>query len=189
MKSVKNSKIRALVALSAGTLLASSALAASYHDYAKVTAVEPIYQTVRQEVPREQCWNERVQVSDNHYRGGHQRSSTPTLVGALVGGALGNELGHHKRNKQVGAVVGALLGGSIGRDIQRQHHREQYRGHGQHVSYRTEQHCETVYETETEQQLVGYQVDYKYRGHFYQTETARHPGERLRVQVAVTPVE
>ncbi len=166
----------------------------SFVDFAKVTQVEPVFETIEHRVPREECWNEQVAYTPepDYYHPPHRdRSATPVILGALIGGALGNELGHHKRNKQVGAVAGAILGGSIGADIRRQQHREVYRQHrddaGYDVAYRTEKRCKTYYDIETEQRVTGYDVSYRYQGHDYSTWMARDPGKRLRVQVAVQP--
>lgn len=169
-------------------------------DYAKVTAVSPVYDTIEHRVPREECWNEQVQYTphDQRYpsrRHARQQSSTPVILGALIGGALGNELGHHKRNKQVGTVVGAILGGSIGADVRNnkrgRDHNDGYRNghHDYDVAYRNERRCKTHYEIESEQQLSGYDVEYRYHGHDYSTFTSEHPGKKLQVRVAVKPVQ
>ena len=188
MKIFRPGTIFAGTTLAAGALVAASATAGNYeryggdfYAYAKVTSVAPVYQTFEHQVPREHCWNERVEVVSHYGR----PSATPALVGALVGGALGNELGHHKSNKQVGVVVGALLGSSIGKDIQRRndYHRTA------NVNYETRQFCETRYDSKLERQLTGYEVNYRYQGHDYQTLTESHPGDRLRIRVGVTPAE
>lgn len=150
-------------------------------DYARVTHVEPVYETVVRSLPKEQCWNERVRHSQRYARH-YGESATPTLLGALIGGAIGNELGHHKRNKQVGAVVGGILGGSIGRDIGRNANRHHHDDH-----YSTVERCKVRYESYEEQALVGYDVTYRYRGNEYNTHTVEHPGEKLRVRVSVQP--
>lgn len=152
-------------------------------DYAKVTHVEPIFETLVHSVPKEQCWNERVR-SRKDYR---PESTTPVLLGALIGGAIGNELGHRKRNKQVGAVVGGLLGGSIGQDIardSRRHHNHQHTNH-----YETIERCEVSYDRHEEQSVVGYDVTYLYHGNKYTTQTDRHPGKKVKVQISVLAVE
>ncbi len=164
----------------------------SFFDYARVTQAEPIYQTIEHQVPREECWNEKVRYTpERHNSHRRHKSSTPLIIGALIGGALGNELGHHKRNKQVGAAVGAILGGSIGADVQRQNRRDRHDDNydGYDVAYRDEQRCKTYYEIETEQRLSGYEVSYRYNGHDYQTITDQHPGKKLRIKVGIRPAE
>ncbi len=167
-----------------------------FYDQAKVTQAEAIFETVERRVPREECWNEKIEYAPEPRYGRHysrRQSSTPLILGALIGGALGNELGHSKKNKQVGAVAGAILGGSIGRDVGRQRNRERghdgYQDQSYDVAYRTEQRCKTYYDIETEERLTGYQVSYLYNGHEYQTITDQHPGKRLRVRVGVRPAE
>lgn len=168
----------------------------SFYAYARVTDVDPIYETVEHQVPRETCWTEKVRYTPHqrhHNRHHGDKSATPVIIGALIGGALGNELGHHKRNKQVGAVAGAILGGSIGADIQRQNRHDRY--HDSHydsaydVAYRDEQRCKTYYDVETEERLTGYEVSYRFSGREYQTITDQHPGKKLRVRVGVEPAE
>ncbi len=166
----------------------------SFVDYAKVVSAEPHYETVVRSEPSESCWNERVQRSSyNRHRHGYRgENATPVLIGALLGGALGNELGHHKRNKQVGAVLGGLLGGSIARDVSRNQAERYDSRHANQDNYReyaTVQRCETNYRDVEEQQLVGYEVSYRYRGQIYHTQSNEHPGERLQLQVSIVPVQ
>ena len=149
------------------------------YDRAKVVAVEPLYETVSYDVPREQCYVERV---PSRHDGRHGRSATAPIVGAIIGGALGNAVGHKKRNKQVGTVVGAILGGSIGADIGRRNHRNY-----QHVSYSDQQVCRVVSDTREEERLLGYRVTYRYAGETYTTRMDRDPGPSLRVRVRVSP--
>lgn len=179
-----STRISAAIAIIALTVagLSANANAGRQHrdyDYAKVSSVEPIYQTVSHRVPIEQCRIETVRV--RHDRG--YQSSTGTIVGGIVGAAIGNRLGHKKRNKQVGAIAGAILGASIGSDIsaKNRHHTDS------RSEYRDVERCSTYYETEQEQRLVGYDVAYRYHGRTHHTRTDRHPGKRIRVSVTVRP--
>ncbi|GMG88539.1 glycine zipper 2TM domain-containing protein [Biformimicrobium ophioploci] len=164
--------LAALVSLPA---LAGPSGYADDYDFAQVTSVTPVYTRVEVAQPRERCWDEQVAVYPRRH------SATPAILGGIIGGAIGNELGHRKRNKQVGAIAGAALGASIGRDI--------YRHQGHHgVRYVTERRCEVVNEYTTRQEISGYDVVYLYNGREYTTRTDRHPGDRMRVMVAVTPL-
>ena len=154
------------------------------YDRAKVVSVNPTYETISYSVPVEQCRMVDVPInrSDNRYR-----SVTGPIVGAIIGGAIGNAVGHRKTNKKVGTVVGAVLGGSIGRDISNR--RRQAASYDEYPSsYRTEQRCETAYETVEEQQLTGYSVRYRYAGEILNTHMPTDPGQYVRVRVQVTPV-
>lgn len=188
-KSVKNNGIKGVAAISLclAATLAEANPRNHFYDYAKVTDVEPVYETIVQSIPVEQCWNERVRARPADYYE-RRHSATPTLIGALLGGALGNELGHHKRNKQVGAVVGGILGGSIGHDIAHQRARRHNQSSG-HVEYHTVERCSVDHERVEEQRLVGYDVSYRYRGNLYTTFMEQSPGDKLRVSVNVTPVD
>ena len=149
------------------------------YQYARVVNAEPIVSSVRVNAPTQECWNEEIA----HYRGGHSRSATPTLLGCLIGGAIGNGLGHNKSNKRVGAVLGAVLGGSIARDIVRHNSASATK------YYTTEKVCNTVDNYHGEERIVGYHVEYDYLGEIYSTETNHHPGKSIKVRVAIAPVE
>jgi uncharacterized protein YcfJ len=170
----RRAKTLLLVVLLAPALAA----AGTSYDRASVVSVEPLYETVSYEVPREECRIEEVR----HARHGPHRSYTAPIVGAIVGGAIGNAVGHKKRNKQIGTVVGAVLGGSIGADIARRHH------HGHGPEYSLERVCRTVSDWHEEQRLLGYRVTYRYGGETYVTQMDEAPGSSLPVRVQVTPV-
>ena len=160
-------------------LVPGLAQADTRYDRARVVAVEPLYETVTYEVPRQQCHVQRVQYRDDV---GH-RSRTAPIVGAIIGGAVGNAVGHSKTNKKVGTVVGAILGGTIGADISRRNRR-----HASHVSYGDEEVCHVVNDIRAEERLLGYRVTYRYAGETYTTRMDRDPGRDVRVRVHVTPV-
>lgn len=155
-----------------------SAASAEYFDsrtqVAKVTHVEPIYEQISVRIPEEHCWNETVAIE-------RRRSATGPILGAIIGGALGNELGHKKSNKRVGAVVGAALGASLGNDIARQ------RGHNQR-HYETVQRCESRDRFEQRQELIGYDVEYRYHGEIYHTRMPYNPGREMEIEVQVRPL-
>jgi len=150
------------------------------YGYAKVVKASPIIKVVTVNVPRQECWQEEVAYNEPR----HHRSATPTILGSIIGGVIGNEIGNNKSSKKVGTVAGAILGGSIGRDIG---HKTSYQSG--HTRYATEQVCKTYQDAHQEEQIIGYHVAYKYHGNVYNTRTKEHPGKRIKVRVAVTPVE
>jgi len=167
-----------------GVLLLTSSVALAYRevgdvDYARVTRVEPIYETASYTTPREECWHEQVPV-----RSAASRSYTAPILGAIIGGAVGNALGHHEVNRKVGTVAGVALGASIGRDIS-------YRNSGdaEPVGYRDERVCQTVPDREYREEVVAYRVFYRYNGRDFVTRMPYDPGSRLRVNVNVQPDE
>jgi uncharacterized protein YcfJ len=48
--------------------------------------------------------------------------------------------------------------------------------------------CETRTEYQTDERVVGYDVEYEYHGRIYHTRTDSHPGRRIRVAVDVNAV-
>jgi len=165
------------LSLAACTLVATSqAWSESHIDYAKVTHVSPIYETISIREPHRECHlEERIVHRKNH------QSATPKIIGALIGGAIGNELGHNKSNKRVGAVAGAILGGSIANDLSHKKHSGSYT--------KTEKVCHVSHTVRHKKEVTGYDVSYKYRGRDYSTVMDTHPGERIRVAVDVSPVD
>lgn len=171
------------------TMILSALTSATYAgpersiDYARVTQVNPVYDTIERRIPREQCWVETVREERPQYT---NHSATGTLLGGLIGGAVGHAVGHGKNNKKIGAVVGTVLGMSIAHDATRHQRRET--SHYRNASYRDVERCETRYEVKTEQVLNGYDVEYKYRGRLYNTFMDRQPGDKIKVAVQVTPL-
>jgi len=82
-----------------------------------------------------------------------------------------------------------VLGGSIGRDVKHnnRHKRDRYYQGGRD-RYETVQRCETRDSYSSQQELVGYDVTYKYRGNVFHSQFNEHPGDRIKVKVTVDPV-
>lgn len=148
-----------------------------HYDYAKVTDVDPIYETVRVSAPRRECRDEPV-----YTRGGNHNSYTGTIVGGIVGGVIGNQFGHG-RGRDVATIAGTILGGSVGRDVSRNHHgySDRYAG--------TREVCRSIDHAYDEQRIVGYHVAYRYKGQTYHTRTNNDPGDKLRIRVSVSPYD
>ena len=158
--------------------------------WAKVVSVDPIVENYDAPVERERCWNERVEYVEPRYArgGGYYRDpAAPTLIGALIGGAIGHAVGHDIGHSIGGTTAaGAFIGGSIGNSTAR---RPAYYQAGEQVRYGTERRCEVVTEYQQDDQVVGYDVAYEYNGRVYHTRTNAHPGDQIRVEVAVRPIE
>lgn len=136
--------------------------------YAQVLNVSPVYQDVRVSQPVEQCDDyERVERVRPQGAGG-------TVLGALIGGALGNQIGSGS-GRRAATVAGAVVGGAIGHEA----------GTERRVS--TETRCHVVEEYTYQPQVVGYDVEYRYRGEVFVSRLDHDPGDRLRIRVAVAP--
>ena len=143
--------------------------------WADVLRVDPVYDNVVNNRPREECYDTDV---DRRYdtRG---NNAGGTVLGAIVGGALGNQVGKGDGRKAA-TIAGALIGGAIGNDQARRDDR-----------YYTDSQtrCRTISERSSERRIIGYDVQYRYRGDVYISQLDYDPGERMRVRVNVTPAE
>jgi uncharacterized protein YcfJ len=146
-------------------------------EVARVVAVEPIYETVRIAIPRERCWEER----HPHVTYRDRNSYTGPLVGAIVGGVVGNRFGGGS-GKTAMTIAGTLLGASIANDLDNGTRSVAHRP-------RRELRCETVDEYETREEIVAYRVKYRYKGHIYHTRMDHDPGDTIRLNVTVDPVD
>ena len=139
--------------------------------YARVISSRPIIETRLVSRPQRECWEETT-----HYENrGHD--ATAAIIGAVAGGVVGNRFGEGK-GKDAMTVAGALLGASIGHDAGR-------RGGAAYPV--TEQRCRVSHERYREEHVTGYRVSYRYHGRVYTTRMPYDPGERIRVQVDVSP--
>ncbi|MBV34281.1 MAG: hypothetical protein CMP47_02295 [Rickettsiales bacterium] len=127
---------------------------------AKVVDVEPIFERGRRyQEPTRTCYSERSRYDANDRRG-------KALLGSVIGGVIGYQVGDKPRHKRIGAVAGAVIGASVAKNSSRDR----------------DVHCETRYETRYEdRRLVGYDVEYKYKGRYYNTFTEYRPGRWIEV--------
>jgi uncharacterized protein YcfJ len=138
--------------------------------YAQVLNVAPIYEDVRVPRPVESCGEyERVERVRPQSAGG-------TVLGAIIGGVVGNQVGSGS-GRRVATVAGAVAGGAIGREA------------GTRTRVSSETRCQVGEEYVIEQQVVAYDVEYRYRGEVFMSRLDHNPGDRLRIRVAVSPVQ
>ncbi|MBT3056128.1 MAG: glycine zipper 2TM domain-containing protein [gamma proteobacterium symbiont of Clathrolucina costata] len=170
-------------ALTIGTALMIASMAATagqrdyFHDTAKVIDVEPIYRSVEVSYPERECWDQEV---DRYHPDG--RRYTGTVLGGIIGGVVANKISRGRgRGRDAATLAGTLLGGAIGHDISQQHR-------GGHHTTSVERRCEVTHHTRYEEQLIGYDVTYRYKGREFTTRTNNHPGKRIPVAITVRPV-
>jgi uncharacterized protein YcfJ len=158
----------ATVVLGAGGVTGYRALTAP--KFAEVVAVHEVTETVR--VPTERCEDVPVRrqaaVKDPHRIAG-------TVVGGLAGGLLGSAVGGGS-GKTIATVAGAAAGGYAGNQVQRNLQQRD-------VVSTTQRRCRT--HDETSEQVVGYDVTYRYRGKDDTVRTAFRPGGTLPVKDGV----
>lgn len=165
------------------------------YDYAQVVSVDPVLETYQVNQPVEHCWNEKVPSRHKTYSGNdHRRSNSITseVVGAIIGGVVGNRIGKRGggRARDVATVAGAVLGGSIGHDVKNKNrrHSDRYNDRYETTRYDSVKRCEVKDSYVTKEQVVGYDVAYKYRGNVFYTQMGQHPGDKIKVKVTVNPV-
>lgn len=140
--------------------------------FADVLSAEPVYEVVESTRPREQCFERRGERYND--------STTGTIVGAIIGGAAGSRVGDGN-GRRAATVAGAVIGGLVGREV------DANNGPVRNGGSRTE--CETVNEIVEEQQIAGYDVQYRYRGEVYLSRLSYDPGSKLRIRVAISPAD
>jgi len=153
-----------------------------HYAYGEVLEARPVHRTSHYPVTREVCRDEPVEYVEAR----RPRSPAGAIVGALIGGVIGHQLSHHghgryrhHHHRNASTAAGAVLGAAVGYDASRE----------TYVRRVSETRCweERTYERADE--VVGYDVTYRYRGEIYQTRTSTHPGDTIRVRVTVEAVE
>jgi uncharacterized protein YcfJ len=165
----------ALFVLLATATVAVGAQAHTYTDNARVLGVAPQYENVS--VPRQECRSDWVSEA----RPAGRRDYGGAVVGGLAGAMLGNQVGRgHGREAAtaVGAVVGALTGDNI---ANRGRWEQPYEPVVREVTS-----CRTV--SVVQSRVVGYRVDYEYRGQRFSTLMQDQPGAYVPVRVTIEPV-
>ena len=165
----------ALFALLATATAAFGAQAQTFSDNARVLGAEPQYENVN--VPRQECRSEWVAEA----RSGGGRNYGGAVVGGLAGALLGNQVGRgHGREAAtaVGAVIGAFTGDNVA-------NRGRWEQQDEPVS-REVTSCRNV--SDVQSRIVGYRVDYEYRGQRFSTLMHDQPGAFVPVRVSVEPV-
>ena len=150
-------------------------------DYASVEHVKMLTRIVSVPVAREECWEEPVTQFQPAPARAH--SYTSTIVGGIVGAVVGNQFGSGS-GRDWATVAGTTLGASIGSD----YNRRRAASAGTTVTT-NERRCRVVNDFQQEERADGYLVTYTYNGRQYETQTPNHPGDRIKVRLAVTPVE
>lgn len=134
--------------------------------YAQVLRADEVVENQRTRSTEERC-------DDVEYRQSGQTTGG-TVIGAIVGAALGNQVGKGDGRKAA-TVAGAVAGGAIGNNIARNRVEAESRG------------CRLVEVEREDPVVVGYDVEYMYKGEKYVSRLPYDPGNRLRIRVSVMP--
>jgi uncharacterized protein YcfJ len=144
----------------------------AHYGWADVLRADPVQGISRTEVPRQECYEQPVV----RHEGGN--GTVGTVLGAVIGGVLGNTVGKGDGRKAA-TVVGAVAGGAVG-------NRASDRGRDYED---TQTQCRQVSAISEQRRIIGYDVEYRYRGEVYTSRLNYDPGERLRVRVQVDPAD
>lgn len=152
--------------VTAGGAVAGYNMLGKEPEFAEVTAVQPVAETVRtpREVCRDHTVTHRTPAKDTH-------QITGTVIGAVVGGVVGNQIGGGS-GKKVATVAGAAAGGYAGNKVQ-----ENMQARDTYTT--TERRCETV--VDTDERVVGYDVAYQLDGKPGTVRMSYQPGPRIPV--------
>jgi uncharacterized protein YcfJ len=142
---------------------------ASNGEWATVRRVVPVVEQVA--VLHRVCQQGSMAVSEP------QGSPGGAVLGAVVGGVLGNQVGHG-RGRAAATAVGMALGAGVGFNNGPQN---------TVITQVPTSECHSV--ARYEQRTTGYRVTYVYAGREYETMMATRPGKRIRVNVAVEPMD
>lgn len=142
--------------------------------FADVLSADAIYEEVRSVEPREECFERR-----SSRNGKYDNTTAGTVVGAIAGAAAGNQVGSGD-GRRAATVAGAVIGGLIGREVDASNNPSGSRT-------RSRQECRVVEAEVTRREVVGYDVQYRYRGEVYMSRVDYDPGARMRIRIAVSP--
>jgi uncharacterized protein YcfJ len=144
----------------------------AHYGWADVLRADPVSGITRTEVPQQQCYDQPVVQHDPG------NSTAGTVLGAVIGGVLGHTVGKGD-GRTAATVAGAVAGGAVG-------NRASDHG-GDYES--TQTRCRQVNTVSEQRRIIGYDVEYRYRGEVYMSRLSYDPGERVRVRVSVEPAD
>ncbi len=151
-------------------ILVASATSAVATEYARITKIEPRYQTSYQNVPRTSCQDVEVPVYGNT---GGGASGGDVLGGMIIGGLLGKGA----TGKDNGAAVGAIIGGMVAA--------ENNNGRRVVTGYRVERQCNEVMIREEISAVKDYRITFEWNGIYGSAYTYNNYslGQRIPVEV------
>ena len=141
---------------------------------ARVTYVEPRYETVYRNVPRTQCQDVEVPVYGTVQGGG--ATGGDVLAGMIIGGLIGKGI----TGDDQGAAAGAVMGGVIAADNNNGNRRVV-------TGYRTERQCSEVMVRESQRELTNYLIRFEWNGLEGSAYTYNHynVGDRISATVSI----
>ena len=174
--------------------------------WADVLRVDPVYEpvtdapapTAEEGRPRPDCNDEPPPPPPQHNGEQADNRATGTVIGALIGVVVGHAFGRGDGNKAA-TVAGGVAGGIAGNRIaaaqdQAANDQAQQQADAERdavtASLRDCREARPIRgSTQPERRIVGYDVEYRYKGEIYMARLPFDPGDRMRVKITVVPVE
>lgn len=129
-------------------------------------------------------YDDRHRDADRYGR--NEGSAAAGIVGGLIGGLIGHQFGGGD-GKTALTVIGAMLGASMARDHVRRDQYDHRRGDDAAYTQSVRQ-CTESERTRRVRGVDGYDVTYRYQDTEFHKWMHEHPGEFVRVHVAVEPL-
>ena len=152
------------------SFLVSSAWAQRYNDvvYVDVIDAQPIIETVSVPERREIC----QRITEREQQRKHKNGGS--ILGGIIGGAIGG--------RDAATIAGVMIGASIGSQKDSRHNHL-----GRYGDVNTRCFIDTVYIEE--EQLIGFDVSYRYNGELRYVEMQEHPGKQIKLRLDVSVIE
>ncbi|MDR3385851.1 MAG: glycine zipper 2TM domain-containing protein [Rudaea sp.] len=158
---------------------------ATHYAWADVLRVDPVYDdNVDTTAAHEECYEEQVLEPGADAAADSGKRTGATVLGAIIGSIIGNRFGKGNGRKAATAA-GAVAGGVVGNNLAAE---QDNANAGNVPQYTTQRRCRQV-GAPSQRRVVGYDVEYRYRGEVYSSRLSYDPGDRMRVRVSVTPAE
>ena len=126
----------------------------------------PVYQTYTRNIPIQECTTVYVEDNSNTQSNTIQRM----IIGGLLGSAVGNQVSDSHGSGTAGAVIGSIIANEAGRN--------------ESTTIQPRDVCNTVYETVTEDRIVGYEVIYEFNEQRFTAILDRQPGQYVTVEIS-----
>lgn len=172
--------------------------------WADVLRVDPVYEVAPEAaVPDGDAAPSRADCNDAappppaHENDLTDNRAAGTVIGALIGGVIGHAFGRGDGNKAAtaaGAVAGGVAGNRIAAAQDQQTNAQQQADAERDAVSASLRDCREAARpirgsSQPERRIVGYDVEYRYKGEIYMARLPFDPGDRMRVKITVVPVE
>ncbi|MFT3792123.1 MAG: glycine zipper 2TM domain-containing protein [Rudaea sp.] len=181
---------------------------ATRYGWADVLRVDPVYETPPDAAeqtgeenppPQPDCADTSAPPPQENDQADHRAAGT--VIGALIGGVIGHAFGHGDGGNKASTAAGAVAGGVAGNRIAAAQDQAANAGAAQQADAerdavsaslrdcRDPQRGTLRHSSQPERRIVGYDVEYRYKGEIYMARLPFDPGDRMRVKITVVPVE